>query len=69
MKPQIGYVEIEALIGDLPATWYPALLAHMIEAAYSRKTKIFAEPDGASRFVRGIEEKIFLNREPNGNQR
>lgn len=43
------YEDLLAYLKELPATWYPALILEMVDAAY-RKRGVFV-PDGASRLV------------------
>jgi len=46
------YQEIKNEISDLPPTWYPALLMHMVKTAISKNVFL---PGGATEFVRKIE--------------
>lgn len=50
-----SYRALEELLSNLPATWYPALIIHMIEV--SHKKNVF-QTYGATRVARSTERKI-----------
>lgn len=50
-----SYRALEELLSNLPATWYPALIIHMIEVAHRKN--VF-KPLGATRLARKTEKKI-----------
>lgn len=49
-----SFEEAVQFIRGLPMSWCPALLAHMVEAAYEKKVFV---PGGASSFVHKVEVK------------
>jgi hypothetical protein len=51
------YSILEQELRKLPKTWYPALLAAMVEAAYAHN--VF-RPGQIHRYVKGIEDKCEL---------
>lgn len=57
----ISYRDLEQLLRELPATWYPALLVALIEGAYTRNVW---RPGKVQQFVANIESRI-LEKHPN----
>lgn len=53
-----SFEDVRALISDQPKTFYPALLAALVEASY--KAQVW-QPSGASHFVTKVEEKNGWN--------
>lgn len=58
----LSYKELEEELKNLPMTFYPALIAIMIESAIDKK--VFVE-GGATNFVKRIEDKIYTERKEN----
>lgn len=53
-----NYERVLATLGDLPQTWYPAVLIHLVECSY--KQRVF-RPGGASLLVAKLERKLGLS--------
>ena len=49
------YEDLKRNLQDLPATWYPALIVAMVEAAYSKR--VFVDLNGASNLIRQFEQQ------------
>lgn len=47
-----SYDETVEIVSGLPATWYPAILATLVHAAYAKKVFV---PGGASKLVKSYE--------------
>lgn len=52
-----NYESLRQELSELPMTWYPDLIRAMIEAAI--KKKVFLK-GGATRFVRDVEKKLWI---------
>lgn len=56
MKPDPfdTYEELRGYLVNLPMTWYPDLIIHMVGAAYRKDVFV---PGGASRLIEKLEKK------------
>jgi hypothetical protein len=56
----MSYSDLELELRGLPMTWYPALLAAMVEAAHAHHA---FKPGRIHVYVKGIEDKCLSNQE------
>lgn len=48
------YDDVKRSLQDLPMTWYPALIAAIVEAAYNKG--VFVDLNGASNLIKQFEQ-------------
>jgi hypothetical protein len=49
------YFDLEKELSNLPMTWYPALIIHLVETAYQKNVFV---PGGATVLVNNLEKKL-----------